>query len=333
MPLHWVTTSLGKLRMILVVSAPSDGHARELTSRLAAKGGNFVLLDLSQFPVRSTLTIDFGPGGCRSVGRLQGESGPVTFDDCRVVWWRRPQPFGLHPDVTDSHSQNFALSEAYAAFSGLWLTLDAFYINHPTRDDEAARKVYQLQVARQVGLRTPETRITNSPEEARLFIEQRGPTRTVYKAFSGTERAWRETRLLKPEEMDQLANVQYTPVIFQEYIQAGVDLRITVVGERIFPAAIHSQETEYKVDFRMDMQAARFEALELPRQVDTRLRDLMSRLGLVYGAIDMRRTPDGEYVFLEINPSGQWLFVEERTGQPITDAMAALMLARDAAPA
>ncbi len=129
--------------------------------------------------------------------------------------------------------------------------------------------------------------------------------------------------------MALLDNVKFAPVIFQEYIPADVDLRITMIGEQIFPAAIHSQETEYKVDFRMTMEKARFEAVELPPKVVRMLRELMKRLGLVYGAIDMRRTPKGEYVFLEINPAGQWLFVEERTGQKISDALADLLAAHE----
>src|SRR5260221_5932211 len=122
--------------------------------------------------------------------------------------------------------------------------------------------------------------------------------------------------------MALLDNVKLAPVIFQKYIPADVDLRITMIGEQIFPAAIHSQETEYKVDFRMTMEKARFEAVELPPKVVRMLRDLMKRLGLVYGAIDMRRTPKSEYVFLEINPAGQWLFVAKRTWQTIGDTPA-----------
>jgi glutathione synthase/RimK-type ligase-like ATP-grasp enzyme len=178
-------------------------------------------------------------------------------------------------------------------------------------------------------LRIPESRITNDVEDARRFITQHGSSQTVYKAFSGTEHAWRETRLLRPGELDMIENVRFAPVIFQEYIPIGVDLRITVVGDRLFAAAIHSLGTEYEVDFRMVMTSARFEEVTLPPEVAEALHILMQRLGLVYGAIDMRLTPDGEYVFLEINPAGQWLFVEERTGQPITEALVDLMLARD----
>jgi glutathione synthase/RimK-type ligase-like ATP-grasp enzyme len=126
-----------------------------------------------------------------------------------------------------------------------------------------------------------------------------------------------------------LDRVRYAPVIFQEYIEAKVDLRITVVGDDIFPAEIGSQETSYRVDFRMCMHEADIRPHVLPPAVAAKITDLMRALGLVYGAIDMRLTPDGEYVFLEINPAGQWLFIEQRTGQPITATLARYMIAHD----
>lgn len=99
-----------------------------------------------------------------------------------------------------------------------------------------------------------------------------------------------------------------------------------MVGSELFAAAIYSQETAYPVDFRMDMQRARTEPVTLPDGVRDRVLALLRRLGLVYGAVDMRLTPDGEYVFLEINPAGQWLFVEQRTAQPITRAVVRALL-------
>jgi glutathione synthase/RimK-type ligase-like ATP-grasp enzyme len=315
--------------MILVVSARSDGHAQEILSRVAARGRQAVLLDLSTFPVGAALTIGIDPSGREISARVEGLASSVDLAACRVVWWRRPQQFTLHPQLTEPDGRTFALTEAYSAFAGLWMTLDTFWINHPVRDEVAARKVYQLQVAREVGLRVPETCITSSVARARDFIERRAQGRTLYKAFSGTERAWRESRLLESSELELLDAVKYAPVIFQEYIPAGVDLRITIVGEDVFAAAIHSQETEYKVDFRMTMDAARVEAVDLPPDVVARLHALMDRLGIVYGAVDMRRTPAGEHVFLEVNPAGQWLFIEQRTGQRISDAMTDLMVRHD----
>lgn len=314
--------------MILILSSGSDAHALAVLSRIESRGGTGDLLDLSSFPHHARLTIQYD-GAARSRAVLRNGKREIDFRDCRVVWWRRPQPFGIHPDIADPDAQNFAFSEAHQAFTGLWLTLDAFWINHPTRDEVASHKVLQLELARDLGLRVPETCITSDPTEARRFVEACGAGGTIYKAFAGSERAWRETRLLAKDELALIDRVEYAPVIFQEYIPAEVDLRITVVGDRIFPAAIHSQETSYKVDFRMTMEQARFEEHQLPAEVTRKLFALMKRLGLVYGAIDMRRTPQGEYVFLEINPAGQWLFVEDRTALPISDAMAELMLEKD----
>ena len=315
--------------MILIVSTKRDLHATEVMSGLEKQRAEVSLLDLSEYPTRTFLTIEIDQEKTDSGLHRDGHPEVLDFPACGVVWWRRPQPFSLPAEINDPDAHQFSLGECHSAFSGLWLTLNPFWINHPTKDDEAARKVFQLKRAVELGFRVPRTRVTNSPERALRFIEEQGATRTIYKAFSATERAWRETRLLREEELALLDNVRYAPVIFQEYIPAEVDLRITVIGDAIFAAAIHSQETDYKVDFRMTMDAARFEAWSLPPEVERMIHAYMQSLGLVYGAIDMRLTPEGEYVFLEINPCGQWLFVEQRTGQPITQCLVQLMIEKD----
>jgi glutathione synthase/RimK-type ligase-like ATP-grasp enzyme len=176
--------------------------------------------------------------------------------------------------------------------------LDVFWVNHPIRDQAAAHRVYQLKVAREVGLEIPVTLVTNDPDQARAFVQTHGPEATVYKAFSATEQYWRESRLLKPEEVQLLDSVRFAPVIFQEYIPARFDLRVTIVGKSIFAAAIYSQETSYKVDFRMEFDRSRVESFDLPGEIVEPLYALMDRLGLVYGAIDMRLTSDGRFVFV-----------------------------------
>jgi len=114
--------------------------------------------------------------------------------------------------------------------------------------------------------------------------------------------------------------VRYAPVIFQEYIE-GVDLRITVIGEKVFAAEIDARKTSYPVDMRMVIGETSIRPVELPPGILKSLLELQRRLGLDYGAIDMRRTPAGEYFFFEVNPAGQWLFVEQKTGLEISQAV------------
>jgi len=97
---------------------------------------------------------------------------------------------------------------------------------------------------------------------------------------------------------------------------------VTVVGDDVFPMAIDTRHTGYDVDFRVNMERAHTSALTLPEDVVDFLHRLMAELGIVYGAADFRLTPEGEYVFLEINPAGEFLFVEQGAGHPITDAVA-----------
>jgi glutathione synthase/RimK-type ligase-like ATP-grasp enzyme len=243
----------------------------------------------------------------------------------RSVWWRRPRAFEISSSITDPGHAAFAYTESVEAMGGFWPALDMFWINEPRHEDAAARKPFQLHMAARAGLHIPRTVVTNNPEEAREFAES-NPCGTIYKAFLATERDWRETRMLRQDELALLDRVRHAPVIFQEYIPADADLRVTIVGDRIFPAAIYTRDGAYQYDFRMDMDNARYEPCALPAEVEHGLHRLMDSLGLVYGAVDMRRGLDGRYVFLEVNPSGQWRFVEEKTGQPITEAMARALM-------
>jgi glutathione synthase/RimK-type ligase-like ATP-grasp enzyme len=316
--------------VILVLSTARDEHAQAVMAELLRREAPAQLLDLSEFPQRLALTMRYEERGRRFRFGCDGQAG-LDLGSCGAVWWRRPQSPEVSDRLTRPSHRLFALNESAEALQGLWHALDAFWMNDPGRDAVAQRKAYQLRVAQDVGLDIPATLVTNCPGAVRSFVAERAPGEVVYKSFSATEQEWRETRLLKAGEVELLENVRYAPVIFQEYVPADVDLRVTIVGDEVFPAAIHSQDTSYKVDFRMDIRNARIEPASLPADVLDGLQALMARLGIVYGAVDMRRTPEGRHVFLEVNPAGQWLFVERFSGQPITAAVAGLLAAEDRA--
>lgn len=313
--------------MILVISNQGDDHATTVMDRFAHMGVSAVLMDTAAFPHQSAVEMRYEPGREAALtATINGTDHDLA--STRTVWWRRPQPITLHDDITGPEDREFAFGECHAALTGLYSCLDAHWVNQPERDDIASRKAYQLKIADAVGLRTPRTLITNNPVSALEFVESEGDLGTIYKAFSATEHAWRETRLLRVDERSMLDAVKYAPVIFQEYVAADIDLRITIIGDDVFPAEILSGQTDYLVDYRMRMNETTVRSHTLPTDVVERLLQLMHALGIVYGAVDMRLTADGEYVFLEVNTAGQWLFIEQRTGQPITDAVANYLAGR-----
>lgn len=317
-----------EIDMILIISSQQDEHALAVMQHLQQAGAAYQLLDLSSFPQHSAINIGFA--SAHNTFQLKTVSTEMLdFSACGAIWWRRPQAFEPHAEIIDPGYRHFVMNESYEAFTGLWHTLDAFWVNPPHSDERAQRKVYQLRQAQRLGFTIPHTLITSSRAQAEAFITQQGISNTIYKAFSATEQHWRETRQLKTEELQLLEHVKYAPVIFQEYIPATYDIRLTVIGEQLFPAAIYSQETSYKFDMRMDFERAKVAAVNLPEELCTKIRALMQALDLQYGAIDLRLTPSGDYVFLEINPAGQWLFIEAKTQQPMTAAMAELLIQND----
>jgi len=288
---------------------------------LEANGQQVLLLNLTELPDRATLTIEYDARGQPRIDYVRAVGTSYALHEVKSVWWRRPQVPDLS-SVTDPQVNLFTANEWNEAINGLWQLLDARWMNDPIRDEAASRKARQLHIAAAMGLKVPRTLITSNPERARQFADESGLAGTIYKTFSCTHAIWRETRLLRSEDMAQMDAVRVAPVIFQQFIPAESDLRITAVGSQLFTAAIRSVAHDGLIDFRMSMGDAALRAEELPEEVTKKLLALLKRLGLVYGAIDMRRTPEGEYYFFEVNTAGEFLFVEDRTGQPIARAIA-----------
>ena len=305
---------------VLVVSSLKDVHTRAVMTALMARANSAVeLLDHSEFPHRLVLSLGFENGRRRFTLRRDG-GGILDFASVRAVWWRRPQPFSLPVALADPLHRRFAVSEGTTAFDGLYQSMDAFWVNKPSCDAAAAHKPWQLALAQELRLDLPVTVMTNDPDEARAFWDARNG-QVIYKQFRAVDSVWRETRLLRQNEAALAESVRLAPVIFQEYIDAVADIRVIIVGNALFAAAADTRNADYPVDVRMNLNLD-YKPYLLPSGVSDRLHGLMRRLGLEYGAIDLRLTPDGRHVFLEINPAGQFLYIEQATGQHIAAALA-----------
>jgi glutathione synthase/RimK-type ligase-like ATP-grasp enzyme len=288
-----------------------------------------VVVDLSWFPKDMRMHAMIAPDVNAMALDLPG-GRRLDLDNVGAVWHRRIRPFELDPALTDETARSFAWSEATDALPGLWHGMDCFWMNPPDTDERAMKKVYQHRLAAQLGLRVPETLVTNDPEAARAFVEPRMARGVVRKAFRNHPAAPRLTLKIGPAELARIDSVRFAPVIFQEFIPAGLDLRATVIDGEIFTASFRSAP-EYEVDYRAGIGTAEVTPYTLPEDLADRLRALMQRLGLAFGAVDFRVTPEGEHVFFEINPAGEFLFVSDRVDLAIPQAIAATLESHDIA--
>lgn len=306
---------------ILIVSQAEDRHARAVMAALARFARTDVrLLDLRDFPARLSLTMSLCRDRRSDFGLSFPDGRQLSMARVQSVWWWRPRGFALPGHGMSAEARQVAITEAASAFQGMWQASEALWVNDAVRDAAARHKPWQLELARQIGLSIPETLITNDPLRVRAFWSESGG-RIVYKPLLETSSRWRETRRLTRAELAKLDAVRLAPVIFQRRVPGRADVRATVIGSEVFAAAVDLRESEYPLDARLSRGA--YERHELPVEVQEHLTVLIRRLGLEYGAIDLRLTPDGEYVFFKVDPSGPFLPVEQSAGLPIGAAVAA----------
>ncbi len=309
--------------MIVAVSHEADEHAPPVLRALRRLGAEARLLDLARFPLRADVELRYGEG---ARAELRTPEGTLRAEEVTAVWWRRPLPFDVGRGLRATDAA-FAFHQVREALAGLAASLDVLWVNDPWRDARACHKPLQLARAARAGLAVPRTLVTNDPAKARAFLRARGGKPRIHKALHSTPDDWRPTRIVSEEALARIDGVRTAPAVFQEYLP-GVDVRATVVGDEVFAAEIDARRTRSPEDFRPVWREAPMARCTLPSEVERGLRVLVADLGLSYAAVDLRRRADGEHLFLEVNPSGQWLFVEERTGLPITRSVAALLAGR-----
>ena len=202
------------------------------------------------------------------------------------------------------------------------------WVNDPAATYKAEHKAVQLSVARSIGFDVPRTVITNTAEG--VAAASGGASKVAVKGLD-TVLIWHDgletfgyTTLIDSDLPDD-SNLSSAPLIAQEALEEKLDLRVTVVGERVFCAAVTDGGSPIRGDWRLSKPKAEFSAFELPPHVERRCLELCKSLGLVFGAIDLALQNE-VYFFLEINPTGEWGWLVDQAGLPIDKAIAEVLL-------
>jgi len=308
---------------VLIVSTVVDLATDAVVDELNDIGTPVVRINTEDFPFSAGLDYSFGVGN----------SKPIfcnLFPDRTqfgAVWYRRVRVPSI-PEGMDSGVYDFCIRETRSALIGGLLAHQARWMSRPAAIWEAEFKPYQLFVATGLGLSVPKTLISNNQESVRAFclsLEDvvAKPVRSGHVIRDGVESAVFTTKIGKDDLYD-LEDAQLSPTIYQELVPKKYDLRVTVVGTKVFAAAIDSQsDPSACIDWRKttNPQLPHF-PIDLPNSLTEKLLELMSRLSLTYGAIDLVLTPDGRYVFLEVNPNGQWLWLDDMLSLGISRSVA-----------
>jgi hypothetical protein len=308
---------------VLIISEASDLHVPPIADAIRRAGATSNVLDLARLPREVSLAVGHDSDGRWRARLTNSDGSALSPRDPTAVWWRRPRTYGLGSDVTREH-QSFAIAQLHEAMIGVWSALDAEWVNEPWSDQRASHKLRQLALAHELGFELPRTIVTTSATEMRSFVAGREEEAFVLKTLAPSARYCPPTRRATKDAFEDAVTRLASPVVVQERMP-GVDVRVTCVRGELFATEIDARRTSSPDDFRPVYGACRVAPTTLSGHDAKLVREFLRRMALTYAAFDFRRTECGRLVFLEANPAGQWLFIEERTGQPISEALAACL--------
>lgn len=310
-------------KKVLIVTNSGDLHADLVESLLIDKDCRPFRLNLDAFPRDYQLLQEWRDGSLRSKLRRLPDGAWLDCAEIGAIWSRKPAEFSYLSADLSVQELAYARQETEHALFSLFYTLDCYWMSHPLQLRGAGWKGEQLQRAVRMGFRVPASLVTNDPQQVRKFRASLSG-KMIFKSMSTPTLAAEEvgeedrivarlaTTIVDDDMMESLDAVAQLPCQFQEYIPKAYELRVTVIGQRLFAARIYSQDDHRTaVDSRNMSAEIRYEATQLEPQLEQRCRDFVRSYGLEFGAIDLIVTPQGETVFLENNPGGQFLYVEQ----------------------
>jgi len=321
----------------LIISNPTDLHTQVVAKRLEEMDCQPVLFFPETLGSEQQITIANHPSLQAYLIPRSGSPIDLLDENIISVWFRRPRPIDFSSFGLSSEAEEFSRDEWQHLLLGLYDLLETkLWVSAPEALDRCARKISQLRTAQTLGFRVPQTVFTSHRPHMKEAFDgwcRKAIAKPLGRGWvvEGDQVSFVMTNML---DQDHLDNEQFSPnispITMQEYVNKMYELRVTVVGNVVMPVKIDSQQSEIsRIDWRRyDMANTPYTPYELPESIEEKCRKLLRHYGLNFGAIDMIRTPNGEYVFLEINGNGQFLWIEEATNIDISGQMALLLSGR-----
>jgi hypothetical protein len=302
---------------VLIVTNERDVGADFLVRELECRTVSVTRLNSERAP-DWRLSLDPATGW-----RLSRGPRALAADDCAGVWWRRPE---LPPLPAGGPAE--AVADQWRAFlAALAVSPGPIWVSEPARIRVAESKALQLRAASEAGLDVPATLWSNDVAAARDFIGSCGGVAAVKSVTS----AWWEqpdgasfvyASLITAEDLPGAGRLAQAPVCFQQAITPKRDVRVTVVEDTVLAAIrlVNEDDADEPLDWRRGENHP-WEAYELPSHLRKCCRELVRSFGLRFGAIDLALDREGRLWFLELNPNGEWGWLQ-RIGLPIAEALA-----------
>jgi len=312
-----------------VITNRSDLSSDYLIVRIKNRSIPFIRLNTEEYGIK--YKIDITLSNTSSTFIINFEDGStISKEEITAVYFHHPNPPILGDTVAED-DREFAEREILEVLRSVWRMIpEDLWLNHPKNLWRAINKVEQLTEALSIGFQIPDTLISSDKKAISSFVQSSEKSiiaKAVKHGFVNREnKIWvASTRRLSDGYLEDYESYAEIPITYQHEIEKAFDIRVVVVGKEVFATAIHSQaHKETEVDWRLgdllDIDL-RHEKIILPESIEKKCQELVRHFSLQYSSMDLVCSKNNEYYFLELNPNGQWAWIEQEAGHPIRDAI------------
>ena len=307
----------------LIVTVADDLHGLSVQASLRRRKFECHILESDKLMGNEALTFSICDGQ-PAITKIRSSDGRIVdASSIGVIWWRRPKAlqqldgWSREPDhlgLINNDCTTTLIGSLQNSFLGKW-------ISSPRATEFSSNKLNQLAAASRCGFRIPETLVTQVPAEVRSFY-QRHAGRVIVKPVAGTPGPLLFTQFVQEAHLEATESIRVCPAIYQEFIPGTRHIRLNCFGEHSYAGLIESEALDWRPNLKVPIMR-----WGVPNSLHVRIRQVLDLLGLDMGIIDLKEMPSGEIVWLEVNPQGQFLFLEGLTGEPLTEHFSDYLIA------
>lgn len=313
---------------ILLITSKSDVTTDFIVRHLKSKGSIFYRLNTEEIGNSVSLTLDFSEKTYTLVDSSNGQE--IDLLKFVSVYYRRPE-LNTNFGAIGKNEVSFLRSEMLYVLEGIYKVLDnKFWLNKISAIRNSENKLFQLMIANEIGFITPDSLVSNDPEKVLDFYTTHRENCIIKPIKSGLVEGDGETGVIFTTRVElnesNIDRIVTCPIYIQPLIAKKADIRVTIVGKEVFAALIHTENvTDAISDWRQSDQELAYSEHQLPEEIIEKCLNLMKILSLNFGAIDFVLDQNDQYIFLEINPNGQWAWIEKRLNFKISDAITKIL--------
>lgn len=244
---------------------------------------------------------------------IKSSQWEIREDEIDSIYYRKP----ILPNLSEySEVYHSMISRDIISYiNGIVDAFDGNVLSRPSILKKTENKVYQIKIASKVGFQFPESSIGTSVNDVNEIIREEGIIKplTTGKVVNGDR-----CEIIQTSKVDRdiEEDISLTPLYVQKYIKKSYEVRVTIINNKVFPVKIKAFNS---VDWRIDQINNEYELISIPKDIECKCIEIMNIMELSFGAFDFIVNENNDYIFLEVNPNGQWLWLEQKIGLSISN--------------